>query len=416
MVMLMLVLCRTILVGKVFTIVAGFRPDDVVYVTLPLYHTSGYIIGLCQMLLSGCTVVLRKKFSASNFWDDCNKYKCTVSVAIATISCQKLPLLLQVFIYIGELCRYILAQHGAPLPRPHSIRLMMGNGLKPQTWTEFQNRFKVPTVFEFYGATEGNIGLLNPFNKIGACGRALVCFPFLNMVYLVKVDPDTGEYVRNSQGFCVQAGINEPGEAIGRIKKGITSNFDGYSDPKASKKKVMSDVFSKGDQYFLSGDILRKDEEGFLYFCDRTGDTFRWKGENVSTAEVEDVISSILKLRDVVVYGVEVPGSEGRAGMAAITSTLDSADSPDLNTEYITNSLADNLFRALPSYAVPRFLRLVPSVELTGTFKLKKVQLRKEGFDLSLPDPIFILDLSRKAYQPLTEELRQQLQNGTLKI
>ena len=283
---------------------------------------------------------------------------------------------------------------------------------------EFSSRFMIPRVFEFFGSTEGNIGLLNPFNKVGACGRMFFCFPFLNQACLVKVDPDTGEYVRNSKGFCVQAGINEPGEIVGQIRKNIiTSHFDGYSDAKATKKKVMSDVFVQGDQYFLSGDILRQDEEGFLYFCDRTGDTFRWKGENVSTAEVEDMISKTLQLRDVVVYGVEVPDNEGRAGMAAIKSTLDSVDSSSgLKTKYITDGLANDLFKTLPSYAVPRFLRLMSSIELTGTFKLKKVKLRKEGFDLSLPDPIFILDVSRKVYQPLTEELYQQLQNGALKI
>ncbi len=250
--------------------------------------------------------------------------------------------------------------------------------------------------------------MINPFNRVGACGRISVLLPFLNPVCLVKVDPDTGEYVRNSQGFCVQAGFNEPGEVMGRIRKNvITSHFEGYSDSKASKKKVMSDIFAKGDQFFLSGDILREDEEGFLYFCDRTGDTFRWKGENVSTAEVEAVVSNFLQLRDVVVYGVEVPGNEGKAGMAAITGTQDSVD---------LSGLAQQLFLSLPNYAVPLFVRIIPSVELTGTFKLKKVQLRKEGFDISLPDPIFILDMSCKAYQPLTEELYQQLQNGVLRV
>ena len=287
--------------------------------------------------------------------------------------------------------------------------MIMGNGLKPQTWADFQTRFKIPQVFEFYGATEGNVGFFNAFNKMGACGKMLFCFPFLNSTCLVKVNPDTGEYIRNSKGFCVKAKVNEPGEAIGKIKKNVSiTRFDGYSNPSASKKKVMTDVFVKGDQYFMSGDILRQDEEGFLYFCDRTGDTFRWKGENVSTAEVEDKISTLLKLRDVVVYGVEVPRNEGKAGMAAITSSL--------SAEEVTGSLAADLFKVLPGYAVPRFVRLVSSVELTGTFKLKKVQLRKEGFNLSCSDPIFILDMSRKVYQPLTEELYQEVQGGGLRV
>ena len=261
------------------------------------------------------------------------------------------------------------------------------------------------------------MGGINPFNKVGACGRISLLFPFLNTMCLVRVDPDTGEYMRDSKGFCIKTGTNEPGEAIGRIKKEVSiTHFDGYSDSKETEKKVMSDVFVRGDKYFLSGDILRQDEEGFLYFCDRTGDTFRWKGENVSTTEVEDVISGILKFRDVVVYGVEVPENEGRAGMAAIKSTLGDKVEFNLSTEYITSQLANDLFGVLPSYAVPRFIRIIPSAELTGTFKLKKVKLRKEGFDVSLPDPIFILDLSRKVYQPLTEELNQKVQNGGLRL
>lgn len=285
---------------------------------------------------------------------------------------------------------------------------MIGNGLRAQIWTEFTKRFQIPKICEFYGSTEGNVGMVNPFNKVGACGALSVILPFLNPICLLKVDPDTGDYVKNSQGFCVKAGVNEPGEAVGIIRKNVIStHFDGYSDSKSSKKKVMSDVFTPGDQYFLSGDILRQDEEGFMYFCDRTGDTFRWKGENVSTTEVEAVITNILHLRDVVAYGVEVPGSEGRAGMAAIVGTRESVD---------LSGLAQQLFLSLPHYAVPLFLRLIGSVDLTGTYKLKKVKLRNEGFDISLPDPLFILDTSRKTYQPLTAEIHQQLQEGVLRI
>lgn len=285
---------------------------------------------------------------------------------------------------------------------------MIGNGLRAQIWTEFTKRFQIPKICEFYGSTEGNVGMVNPFNKVGACGVISVILPFLNPVCLLKVDPDTGDYVKNSQGFCVKAGVNEPGEVVGIIRKNVIStHFDGYSDSKSSKKKVMSDVFTPGDQYFLSGDILRQDEEGFMYFCDRTGDTFRWKGENVSTTEVEAVITNILHLRDVVAYGVEVPGSEGRAGMAAIVGTRESVD---------LSGLAQQLFLSLPHYAVPLFLRLIGSVDLTGTYKLKKVKLRNEGFDISLPDPLFILDTSRKTYQPLTAEIHQQLQEGVLRI
>ena len=302
----------------------------------------------------------------------------------------------------------MLAQPKRPTDTQHRIRLMVGNGLRPQIWAEFVKRFQIPRVAELYGSTEGNVGMVNSFNRVGACGVGSVLLSFANPFCIVKVDADTGKHVRNSQGFCVEADVDEPGELVGRIRKSmLTSHFDGYTDPNSSKKKVMKNVFAAGDEYFLSGDIVRKDEDGFIYFCDRTGDTFRWKGENVSTTEVEAVMASILQLRDVVVYGVEVPNSEGRAGMAAIVGTTDSVD---------LSGLAQQLFMLLPNYSVPLFIRLLPSVDLTGTFKLKKVKLRNEGFDISLPDPLFMLDAPRKCYQPLTETVYQKLQSGTLRV
>ena len=304
--------------------------------------------------------------------------------------------------YIGEICRYVLAQPEKPTDTQHSVRLMFGNGLRPQIWADFTKRFQVQ-ICEFYASTEGNVAYINPFNKVGSCGISFVALPFLNRSYLIKVDPETGEYVRDSKGFCVRAGVNEPGEAVGFI----STHFDGYTDPNATKKKLMSDVFSRGDQVYLTGDILRQDKDGFMYFCDRTGDTFRWKGENVSTTEVEATMANILQLRDVVVYGVEVPGNEGRAGMAAIAGTSESVD---------LSGLAQQLFLSLPHYAVPLFIRLIPSADLTGTFKLKKVKLRNEGFDISLPDPLYVLDHASKNYVSLSEEIYQKLQSGTMKI
>ena len=310
--------------------------------------------------------------------------------------------------YIGELCRYVLAQPKKPTDTQHNVRLLVGNGLRAQIWSEFTKRFQIAQISEFYGSTEGNVGIINPFNRVGACGVVSVVLSFLNPIRLIKINPNTGEYVRNGRGFCVEAGVNEPGEVVGMIRSRVpTSAFEGYTDAKASQKKVMSDVFSRGDRVFLSSDILRKDEDGFMYFCDRTGDTFRWKGENVSTTEVEAMMANILHLRDVVVYGVEVPGNEGRAGMAAIVGTSESVD---------LSRLARQLFLSLPHYAVPLFIRLIPSADLTGTFKLKKVKLRNEGFDISLPDPLYVLDTTTKNYVPLSEEIYQKLQNGTLRV
>ena len=269
-------------------------------------------------------------------------------------------------------------------------------------------RFQVREIHELYASSEGNVVLINHCNKVGACGFFFVALPFLNRACLIKVNPKTGEYVRDSKGFCVRAGVNEPGEAVGYIvPRDPESYFLGYADPEATRKKVMKNVFAHGDEVYLTGDIMRMDEEGFLYFFDRLGDTFRWKGEDVSTTEVEAIMSGLLQLRDVVVYGVEVPGNEGRAGMAAIVGTTESVD---------LSGLARQLFLSLPHYAVPLFIRLIPSADLTGSFKLKKVMLRNEGFDISLPDPLYVLDPASKDYVPLSEEIYQKLQSGTMQI
>ena len=301
----------------------------------------------------------------------------------------------------------MLAQPKRPVDTQHCVRLMIGNGLRPHVWTEFVKRFRIPQVAEFYGSTEGNVGMINPFNRVGACGCISVVLTPLNPIAILKVN-ENGEYVRDSKGFCIQAGPNETGEVAGRIRTNVvTSHFEGYSDSGATRKKVMTDVLRKGDKFFLSGDILRIDEDGFLYFCDRMGDTFRWKGENVSTMEVEAAMQKILQLRDVTVYGVEVPGSEGRAGMASIVGSRDTVD---------LSGLAQQLFLSLPAYAVPLFVRLIPTAELTGTFKLKKVKLRNEGFNVSLPDPLFYLDSSSKTYESLSEDIHQKIQDGKIRL
>ncbi len=311
------------------------------------------------------------------------------------------------FIYIGEICRYLLSQPKRPTDTQHCIMKGIGNGLRPQIWRAFQKRFRVELIQEFYGSTEGNVSIANTMGKVGACGFISVIAPFANPVSLIKIDPTSGEYARTSDGYCVPAAVDEPGEMVGVIRKKI-GEFDGYQDERATKKKTMRNVFRHGDEYFLSGDIIRMDEEGFLYFCDRTGDTFRWKGENVSTTEVEAVIASILELRDVAVYGVEVPGMEGRAGMAAIVGNVETVN---------LSNLIKQLHLSLPNYAIPVFVRLVEKVQLTSTFKLQKVDLRKEGYSLDeTSDPIYFLDPSQQMYVPLTSAVLQQLVDGTIRI
>ena len=314
----------------------------------------------------------------------------------------------QVVFYVGELCRYLLAQPKRPTDTQHRVRLALGNGLRPQIWNAFQQRFNVTQIGEGYGATESNTGSVNPMNKVGACGVISVLLPMFNPLCIVKVDPETGVPLRNSNGFCVKASVDEPGEVVGKIAKGDIFRFDGYQDEKATQKKVLRNVFKPGDMYFASGDMLRMDEEGYLYFCDRMGDTFRWKGENVSTMEVEATIANILELRDVVVYGVEVPGTEGRAGMAAIVGDEQTVNLADLGLK---------LFLSLPPYAVPIFIRLIKACDLTGTFKLQKVRLRNEGFDQGkVSDPLYMLDHAQRTYVPLTSEVQQQLEMGNIRL
>ena len=314
----------------------------------------------------------------------------------------------QVIQYIGELCRYLLTQPRRPLDTQHCVRMAIGNGLRPQLWGQFQTRFNIPNIREFYGSTEGNVSIVNITGQQGACGFNSVLLPFVYPIALIKVDPETGEHVRDSNGFCVKAGFNEPGELVGKIADNALRRFDGYENKDATNKKVKRNVFKPGDSYFMSGDVLRMDEEGYLYFCDRTGDTFRWKGENVSTTEVEGVIGRILELREVVVYGVDVPGAEGKAGMACIVGDEESVDIEDV---------AEKVYRNLPAYAIPLFVRLIPKADLTGTFKFQKTRVRAEGYDIGkVTDPLFILDAGKKTYIPLNEDMYQQLQTGQIRL
>ena len=309
--------------------------------------------------------------------------------------------------YIGELCRYLLAQPKKPTDTQHHITQIAGNGVRPQIWKEFQTRFNIPRIYEFYGSTEGNASMANITNKPGSCGFIPLLLKFVYPVVLLKVDKE-GQYVRDQHGFIMQPDIGEPGEVAGKIKPSDpTRRFDGYVNRDATEKKILRNVFRKGDAYFKTGDTMRMDEEGNLYFCDRTGDTFRWKGENVSTNEVEGIIGRVLE-RDVIVFGVDVPGAEGKAGMACIVGDEQTVD---------IGGLAEKVFHALPAYAVPLFVRLIPEADLTGTYKFKKTRLCGEGYNLAkVSDPVFILDTIKKTYVPLNDDKYQQLQNGQIRV
>ncbi|XP_078502770.1 long-chain fatty acid transport protein 4 [Lissotriton helveticus] len=369
----------------------GMRSDDVVYDCLPLYHSAGNIVGIGQCLLNGLTVVIRRKFSASGFWDDCVKYNCTIVQ------------------YIGEICRYLLNQQHRDVERRHRVRMALGNGLRPSIWREFMARFCVPQVAEFYGATECNCSLGNFDNNVGSCGFNSRILPFVYPIRLMRVDEETMELIRGPDGVCIPCKPGEPGQLVGRIvQSDPLRRFDGYVNGDATSKKVGRDVFKRGDTAYLSGDVLTMDEYGYMYFRDRTGDTFRWKGENVSTTEVEGTLSRILNMADVVVYGVEVPGTEGKAGMAAVADPHGTCD---------LERFARELRKSLPVYAHPVFLRLLPEVNKTGTYKFQKTEMRREGYDpVLVKDRLFLLDSHLGKYLPLDEETFRRIQSGKQKL
>ncbi|KAL0609635.1 Long-chain fatty acid transport protein 1, partial [Plecturocebus cupreus] len=364
---------------------------DVLYDCLPLYHSAGNIIGVGQCLIYGLTVVLRKKFSASSFWDDCVKYNCTVVQ------------------YIGEICRYLLKQPVREAERRHRVRLAVGNGLRPSIWEEFTQRFGVRQIGEFYGATECNCSIANMDGKVGSCGFNSRILPHVYPIRLVKVNEDTMELLRDAQGLCIPCQAGEPGLLVGQInQQDPLRRFDGYVSESATSKKIAHSVFSKGDSVYLSGDVLVMDELGYMYFRDRSGDTFRWRGENVSTTEVEGVLSRLLGQTDVAVYGVAVPGVEGKAGMAAIADPQSLLD---------PNVMYQELQKVLAPYARPMFLRLLPQVDTTGTFKIQKTRLQREGFDpRQTSDRLFFLDLKQGHYLPLNEAVYTHICSGTFSL
>lgn len=289
--------------------------------------------------------------------------------------------------------------------------MMFGNGLRPQIWQKFVDRFGIKQINEFYGSTEGNCSVGNFSNKVGAVGFISVLFPFLLPLGLVKVDEETREPVRDpATGLCVPCGFGESGELVGRIDRGHpVRDFQGYADKEATKKKVVADVWRKGDLCFRSGDILVMDSLGWLYFKDRAGDTFRWKGENVSTMEVEATVSAVVGLRDCVVYGVEIPGTEGRAGMVAI---------PDPDRQVEVDTLYAGLEGKLPAYARPIFVRLVERIDVTATYKLKKRDLQSEGFNPEMvgAGAVLMLDTKQGKYLTLSQEQYNNIINGNLRF
>ncbi len=367
-------------------------PGDRMYNCLPMYHSIGGTVATGAVLVNGGAVVVREKFSRSSFWDDVVRFECT---------------LVQ---YIGEFCRYLLSAPPHPLERAHKIRLFCGNGLKGGIWNAFKERFAIPQILEFYAATEGNFSLFNIEGRPGALGRVP---PFLSHRFpaaLVKFDSERGEPLRDGEGCCIACAPNETGEAKGRIENddaGSGGGFEGYSNEADSERKILRDVFLPGDAWYRTGDLMRKDELGFWYFVDRVGDTFRWKGENVSTLEVEEAISTFPGISAVAVYGVAVPQTEGRAGMAALVA--DGKIDLDLLRLHVSE--------LLPPYANPVFLRIRNELDITPTFKLKKTELVREGFDpAQSSDAIYFNDRRLKRYVRLDGTLFDRILRGNARV
>jgi len=364
-------------------------PEDRIFNVLPLYHSTGGLVGVGPALLNGGRLIIRKRFSASSFWKDVKDSKATV------------------FVYIGELCRYLVNSPPSEDERAHTLRLAYGNGLRADVWPDFQSRFKIPDILEFYGSTEGNVSLFNFDGKQGAIGRVPKLLKSQINIRLVRFDVDSEQPVRGPNGLIQEAAVGEIGEAVGAIGSDVRHDFSGYADKAASEKKILTDVFAKGDRWFRTGDLMRQDSEGYFYFVDRIGDTFRWKSENVSTSEVEQRLAEAPGVKEVISYGVPVPGQEGKAGM--VTLILDGGKfTPAAFDAYASEQL--------PAYARPVFVRINKTVETTGTFKYRKVDLVIEGFDPDKIDGAVYVRGGKSGYQKLTPEGYQEIISGGFRL
>ena len=364
--------------------VASMRltPDDVLYCPLPLYHNNALTVALSSVINSGGAFALAPKFSASRFWQDIRQHGATS------------------FIYVGELCRYLLSAPAQSTDSDNKVRVIVGNGMRPEIWDSFQARFGIKHICEFYGASENNTGFVNTFNLKRTAGYCPSSYA------IVEVDPESEEPIRHVTGFMQKIGKGQTGLLITEVTSTIP--FDGYSDKKATEAKLFRDVFVKGDAWFNTGDLVR--DQGFRHiaFVDRLGDTFRWKGENVATTEVEGVLMRHPGITDATVFGVSIPNTDGRAGMAAITLERQGAfDGADIGRF---------LHAHLPAYAVPLFIRLTGVQESTATFKVKKGDLKRDGYAQTHDDPVYVLTERERGYVPLTATMRTSIQQGQTRL
>ncbi|KAL3866996.1 hypothetical protein ACJMK2_044237 [Sinanodonta woodiana] len=380
---------RKALTYAVILLLIGFRETDIMYTSTPLYHSMAGGLCLMGIITIGGTMVLRRKFSARSFWEDVRKYNATY------------------FQYVGEMCRYLLALPQHPLDGVHKVKAAVGNGLRQDIWEKFQARFRIPRIYETFGSTEAMTSTVNTSNRVGSCGRISPILNRFDLIpkYIIDVDPTTGDPIRYKDGHCKQVKRGRSGLVITGIPKNM-QHFKFYKgDLHVNEKKVIRNVFEEGDAYFNSGDLVHLDKDYFIYFKDRVGDTFRWKGENVSTCEVANVLTALDFIQDANVYGVQVPGTEGRAGMAALHLR------EGVNISEILEDIYKHCSDNLPGYAQPLFIRFSQSMNVTATFKHMKVEFVREGYDPSLvADPLYYKDDSKKTYCQLTHQIYDQLQ------
>jgi fatty-acyl-CoA synthase len=354
------------------------KGSDTLYSCLPLYHNNALTVAIGSVINSGATLALGKSFSASKFWDEVIASRATA------------------FIYIGEICRYLLNQPAKPTDRAHKVRLIAGNGLRPEIWDEFTSRFGIARVCEFYAASEGNTAFINIFNVPRSTGIAPMPQAY------VEYDPDTGAPLRGEDGRVQRVPAGEPGLLLSRVNR--LQPFDGYTDPSASEKKLVRNAFREGDYWFNTGDVMSPQGMGHAAFVDRLGDTFRWKGENVATTQVERALATDKSVEESAVFGVEIPRTGGRAGMAAV-KLRDGA-------EFDGKALAGTVYEQLPVYALPLFVRVVESMDHTTTFKSRKVDLREQAFDPGIEDPLYVLAGRDDGYVPFYDAYPEEVAAG----
>lgn len=368
----------------VFGSVMDLKKNDIMYCTLPLYHATGMVVCWGAAIYGASGFAIRRKFSAREFWEDVRKFNAS---AIG---------------YVGELCRYLMEVPVKAEDRAHRVTKMVGNGMRPNIWGAFKQRFGVAEVYELYASSEGNIGFNNIFNFDNTVGFSPLPYA------IVKYDKENEKPVRDADGYMIKAAIGEPGLLVGKITE--RTPFDGYTDAAKNEACILHDVFEKGDRYFNTGDLVRNIGFRHAQFVDRLGDTFRWKGENVSTTEVENLVCSYPSIAEAVVYGVEIPNTNGRAGMAAIT--------PHEGIDIDYAHLLEHLRKEMPPYAVPVFLRQQQKMETTGTFKYQKNNLKKEGFDphQSHKEPLYVWLPGTDSYQLLTPEIWENISNSAYRF